>query len=239
MRARPSPRRRIITNFRGEFTRSAVAEYLGITYWSARYWLEKLTQEGILEKHVTPFGARGRRVTYTQREVRKIYYRSQYAVMFYTEEPRTKTPDPIAEFRVTGVSETKGRYDRDELMNDCIYIGVVLAPQTFWIKQKVLVTAREIDEEVDQDELAFSVPVFKLLDYCERYAIFFRSRRGDMWRAIHVDWWMRELPELPAVRRGDYEYDEKRIKEEEEYRIEKGVLRKRFNNTEGRMENVI
>jgi hypothetical protein len=98
--------------------------------------------------------------------------------MFYTDQPRNKTPDPIAEFRVTVVSDTPHGYSVEEFEKACIYIGVILAPQTFWIKQKYKVTASELHEPIDTDELEWSVPVYKKLNYCERYAVFFRSRRG-------------------------------------------------------------
>ncbi|GAI37778.1 unnamed protein product, partial [marine sediment metagenome] len=57
----------------------------------------------------------------------------------------------------------------------CIYVGVILAPQTYWLKQHTLIKADELDEPIDPDELKYSVPVKKRLNYCERYAIFYKS----------------------------------------------------------------
>lgn len=237
LRARLTPRGRILT-LRGEFTRSRVAEALGITYWSARYWTEKLVLEGLLNKRVEVIG-QVRRIFYTQIRVRKVLYRTQYSIMFYKKiEPRSKTPDPIAEFRVTGVSDVRGRYKKEDFQQVCIYTGVILAPQTYWIKQDIYVTADEVDEEIDEDELAYSVSVFKLLNYCERYAVFFKSKMyGSRWRQERPNWW--EGDRLPAETARDYPYNEGIIKSTEEFKISAGVLKKRFSNVEGRMEDVV
>jgi len=222
---------------RGEFTRSQIADALGITYWSARYWSERLVSEGILNKR-TEYIGQARRIFYTQIRVRKVLYRTQYSIMFYKKvEPRSKTPDPIAEFRVTGVSDMRGRYKKEDFQQVCIYTGVILAPQTYWVKQDIRITADELDEEIDEDELAYSVPVFKLLNYCERYAVFFKSKMyGSRWRQTYPNWW--DTERLPAETARDYPYDEKIIKSTEEFKINAGVLKKRFNNTVGRMEDV-
>ncbi len=181
-RVRPGRRSAIIGLFGGSsllgLTRTEVAERLGISYWSARYWLELLSSEGFLKKSVAyTIKGRIRRVTYFL-VVHEIYYRTQFALMFYTEKPRTKTPDPIAEFRVTVVSNQKDRYNIKEFERACIYVGVILAPQTYWIKQQYKITANEKDEPIDVDELTYSVPVHQKLNFAERYAVFFRSRRG-------------------------------------------------------------
>ena len=168
-----------------------------------------------------------------------IYYRTQFAILFYTVVPRTKTPDPIAEFRVTVVSNVKGKYNLQEFERACIYTGIILAPQTYWIKQQFMVTADETDEPIDADELGYSVTVYKKLNYAERYAVFFRSRRGkDSWREEHGYYWTDLSPTLPAPREGDFEYDEAFIKALEEKKILLGVLKVRFDNERGEVESV-
>jgi hypothetical protein len=201
--------------------------------------MELLSKEGFLKKSVTyTVKGRVRRVTYFL-VITVVYYRTQFALMFYTEQPRTKTPDPIAEFRVTVVSNQRGKYDLQEFERACIYVGVILAPQTYWIKQKIRITANEKDEPIDVDELTYSVPVHKKLNYAERYAVFFRSRRGtEAWRQSHIGWWIVETEPLPMPREGDYEYDERFIKEVEEKKILLGALKMRFNNEFGEMESV-
>lgn len=243
VRVRPSPRKRILDFFKymqptEPFTRSEIADRLGITYWSARYWLDKLVSERFLSRKVERIDNR-RRIFYLP-VIAVVYYRTQYAMLFYTEVPRTKTPDPIAEFRVTVVSNRKGRYDLDEFARACIYVGVILAPQTYWIKQKVMITADELDEPIDVDELQYSVHVHKRLDYAERYAVFFRSRRGEKsWRTENPYYWLDPTQKLPAPKSGDYEYDESFIKDLEEKKIALGKLKMRFNNERGQMEDVV
>jgi DNA-binding Lrp family transcriptional regulator len=242
LRVKPSPRDKIVELLRKEpgLTRSQIAERLGITYWAARYWLEKLVKEAILRKEVV-YSVRKfvRRIFYFL-VVPVVYYRTQYAVMFYALVPRTKSPDPIAEVRVTVVSNVKGKYRLEEFERVCIYIGVILAPQTYWMKQEREVTADELDEPIDSDELPYSVPVYKRLNYCERYAVFFRSRRSEeeKWRTKYPYWWATPEAPLPSPREGDFEYDEKFIKDLEEKQIALGQLKMRFNNTEGVEESV-
>jgi len=242
-RVRPGKRNTIIGLFGGSGTlglsRTEVASRLSISYWSARYWLDLLSKEGFLKKSITyTVKGRVRRVTYFL-VIAVVYYRTQYALMFYAEKPRTKTPDPIAEFRVTVVSNQKDRYNLQEFERACIYVGVILAPQTYWIKQKIKITANEKDEPVDIDELTYSVPVHKKLNFAERYAVFFRSRRGtEAWRQAHIGWWIIETEPLPMPREGDYEYDERFIKEVEEKKVLLGALKMRFNNERGEMESV-
>lgn len=242
-RVRPGRRSAIIDLFKGSalfgLTRTDVETQLGISYDSARYWLELLTKEKFVEKRVTwTIRPHLRRVTYYL-VVPVVYYRTQFALMFYTEKPRTKTPDPIAEFRVTVVSNQRDRYDLLEFERACIYVGVILAPQTYWIKQQYMITANEKDEPIDVDELVFSVPIHKRLNFAERYAVFFRSRRGtEAWRQAHIGWWLVSTEPLPMPREGDYEYAEDFIKSLEEKKIALGALKMRFNNSEGVMESV-
>jgi len=244
VRIRISPRESILKIFEllrieDSVTRSVIAGTLGISYWSARYWLEKLAEEKLIRKEVVYIGRKVRRVYYFK-VVPVIYYRTQYAMLFYVEAPRTKSPDPIAEFRVVAVSNRKGRWRLDEFERTCIYIGVILSPQTYWIKQKYMVTADEEDEPIDPDELVWSVPAKKMLNYAERYAVFFRSRRTaeEYWRVEHPYYWADPTAPLPAPRTGDYEYDENVIKSVEEKKIALGVLKMRFNNERGIMESV-
>lgn len=240
IRVRPSPREKILALLKIEegLTRTDVAVRLGISYWSTRYWLEKLASENFLRKEVMMIGRAIRRIRYFFIPP-KVYYRTQYAMMFYAEAPRTKSPDPIAEFRVTVVSQKPDAYSLEEFERACIYVGVILSPQTYWIKQKWEVTADEKDEQIDPDELQYSVPVFKRLNYAERYAVFFRSRRPDeeKWRTLYPFWWA-EAKHLPAPREGDFEYDEAYIKRLEEQKIALGTLKMRFNNELGVMESV-
>jgi hypothetical protein len=241
IRGRPSSREKIIALLKVEqgLTRSEVAGVLGITYWSARYWLEKMVSEKFLRKEITMVGRAIRRIRYFF-VIPKIYYRTQYAIMFYAEAPRTKSPDPIAEFRVTAVSNKPDAYRLEEFERACIYIGVILSPQTYWIKQKQEVTADEKDEPIDVDELQYSVPVHKRLNFAERYAVFFRSRRPDeeKWSTLYPYWWADPNQPLPAPREGDFEYDEAYIKRLEEQKIALGALKIRFNNELGVMESV-
>jgi len=241
VRVRPSPRDDILRLFTANIglTRTDVSKRLDISYWRSRYWMELLAEEKFLRKSVT-YTVKGyvRRVTYFL-IIPEIYFRTQLAIMFYAEIPRSKTPDPIAEFRVTVVSNRKGMYNLQEFERACIYTGVILAPQTYWIKQQFKITANENDEPIDVDELTYSVPVHKRLDFAERYAVFFRSRRGDeSWRQTHIVWWLVETEPLPMPREGDYEYDERFIKDVEEKKILLGALKVRFNNEKGEMESV-
>ena len=160
--------------------------------------------------------------------------------MFYALVPRTKSPDPIAEMRVTVVSNRRGQYKLEELERACIYVGVILAPQTYWIKQEREVTADELDEPIDPDELQYSVTAYKRLNYCERYAVFFRSRRSEdeKWRVKYPYWWVTPDAPLPLPREGDFEYGEVYIKDLEEKKIMLGVLHMKFNNELGVMESV-
>ena len=166
------------------------------------------------------------------RAILKVYYRTSYAEMYYSEKPRGKTPDPIAEVRVTVVSDEKGRYKEalKRMRDVCIYTMMIMAPQTWWLKQPYEVTAYEEDEMIDQDELEQSVPVYGRLNYAERYVVFFRSRREShkWWRREEPFWWERRV--FPEPEEGDYEYDEKAIKERENFFVETGVARLRFNN---------
>lgn len=248
MRIRPSLKEeilRLVQAYPG-VTRSEVAAMLDVSYGKTRYWLDVLTREKKLRRLVSwiirPYM---RRVAYYSivplPPPPKVYYRTQYAVMYYADIPEEKTPDPIAEMRVTVVSDKPGQYDIEAFDRVCIYIGVVLAPQTYWIAQLSVVTAYEKDEEIDVDELELSVPVYKKLNFAERYACFFRSRREgrEMWRRVHPEWWKDEKAPVPAPRSGDFEYDEEFIKAQEKRLMGLRVLRYRFNNIIGEMESVV
>ena len=241
MRIKPSPNGKILDILKKEpgLTRTQIAERLGRTYWSARYWLEKLVTEKFLRKEVFVVGRAIRRITYFFVPP-VVLYRTQFAIMFYSSVPRTKTPDPIAEMRVTVVSNRPGQYRLEEFERACIYVGVILAPQTYWIKQEMEITADELDEPIDPDELEYSVPAYKRLNYCERYAVFFRSRRSDeeKWRVKNPYWWVTPEAPLPLPREGDFEYSEIFIKDLEEKKIALGVLHVRFNNELGVEESV-
>ena len=96
-RVRPSPRENILklVKERPGISRSEIATELGISYDSVRYWTERLVKEKLIESRTTwiirPYL---RRISYYP-IVAVVYYRTQYAVMFYAAAPRTKTPDPI------------------------------------------------------------------------------------------------------------------------------------------------
>jgi hypothetical protein len=241
IRVRPSPRQSILSLFETEksLTRSEIAARLGISYFSARYWLEKLASEGLIQKEVTFIGRNVRRIIYHPLPV-EFYYRTQYAIMFYTLIPRSESPDPIAEFRVTVVSDKRGKYNLDEFKDACIHIGIILSPQTYWIKQEMEITADELDEPIDKDELDYSVPVFRMLNYAERYAVFFKSKKHDedKWRVKYPYWWADKTLPLPAPEKEDYEYAEDYIKSLERKKAALGALKMMFNNEEGRLEPV-
>lgn len=244
IRVRKSPREAIIKLMNSilagmRISRSEVAGVVDITYWSARYWLEKLAEERVIRKEIIPISPKARRIYY-YRIISVYLYRTQYSLCFYTEIPRTKTPDPIAEFRVTVVSDRKEQYDLEEFKMACIYIGVTLAPQTYWIKQETIVTADELDEPIDPDELSWSVPAKKKLNYAERYAIFFKSKQGEdhWWRKEAPYYWADPLAKLPAPGSGDYEYGEDFIKALEMKKVALGILKMKFNNERGEMESV-
>ena len=244
MRVRPSRSEPILAliSARTELTRSQVAEALNISYFSARYWLDKLADEKLIRKEIRQRGNLRRIFYYSIIPlIGEVYYRTQYALMFYTEKPRTKTPDPIAEFRVTGVSERRVKYSIDEFKAVVIHVGIILAPQTWWIKQQIKVTAYELDEPIDKDELHHSVRIYGKLNYCERNAVFFKSRiKEGMWRAEenNLYWWLGERIRLPAPRMGDYLYAEEFIKDVENRKAALGALKKKFNNELGVLEVV-
>jgi len=240
VRVRPSPAKQIIDLVKAYpgITRTELAAMLDRSYWSIRYWCDKLEKEGkIKAKRIWTVRHTVRRVEYYPVKPPGVYYRTQVALMFYARVPRRKTPDPIAEFRVCVVSDKEGMYDIHKLERACLYIGVILAPQTYWIKQESIVTAREIDEPIDPDELELSVPVYKRLNYAERYACFFRSRResSEWWRNEVPDYWEYEEAPVPLPRKGDYEYDEKYIKAQEDTLVKAKFLKYRFDNRRGEM----
>lgn len=241
VRIRPSPRNEILSLFKTEapFTRTEVANRLGISYWSARYWLDLLASEDLLSMKRFYIGDFVRRVLY-YRVLPKIYFRTQYAMMFYSENPRDETPDPIAEFRVTVVSDRRGAYKLEEFRDACIHVGIILSPQTYWIKQGIEITADELDEPIDTDELPYSVPVFNSLNYAERYAVFFKSKKyeEDKWRTKFAFWWADKTKPLPAPDKGDYEYAEDYIKQLEQKKAALKILKYTFNNRKGVLEPV-
>jgi len=243
IRVRPAKKEPILNFMRlyeesERISRTQITEQLQISYYSSRYWMEKLAEEGLVTKEVVERG-KVRRVYYHRVLPKEYLYRTQLALMFYTKQPRTKTPDPIAEFRCTVVSPIKGVYSEEEFEKNCIYVGVIMAPQTWWIKQEYKIVASELDEPIDKDEVKYSVPVFGKLNYCERYAIFFKSRQGDeMYRHSRLEWWLEEKLVIPVPRTGDYEYNEVVIKRTEESMINAGELKSRFNNILGVMERI-
>lgn len=165
-----------------------------------------------------------------------VYYRTQLAIMFYEEKPKGKTPDPIAEVRITAVSDEKGRYSTEDFERAIYHLmGRILAPQTYWRGRLYKVTAFELDEEIEEDELPLSVPVYKRLNYAERHAVFYRSRREpkDYFRVEVPEYWTK--PIAPEPRSGDYVYNEEWIKSQELDLLMRGVIRTYFDNTEGRV----
>lgn len=173
-----------------------------------------------------------------ERFARKVVtglYRTQYAEMYYVEDPRSKTPTPIAEFRVTGVSRERGHYRIEEFRRVLRHMGIIHSMTAPWKMMfnewlevvETKVTASEQDETIDEDELASSVPVYRSIDYAERYSCWYRSRRGMEWEEDYA-------PE--PVREGtphDYEYGEKWYKDRERELMARGRLRQRFDNVRG------
>lgn len=257
IRTRRSKRYEIIELFkaRNGLTRSQVATAVGISYAGARYHLERLVEDAILVKrvHVYSLNKRGvevRRITYFTTLVTPpsdVYYRTQLALLFYTETPRNQTPDPIAEFRVTVVSDKKLQYSPDELKIACIYVGVILAPQTWWARPedikndkpaiKHTIRAWEYDEPIDKDELKDSVPVYGRLNYAERQAVFFKSKKYSKWQTSNPLYWLSRI--FPNPQTGDYLYNEDIIKKTEQTRVNLKTLKVIFDNIKGRMESVL
>jgi len=170
-----------------------------------------------------------------------MLYRTQLAVLFYEELPKGKTPDPIAEARITAVSDEKGRFDIEEFGKAITHMMIILSPQTYWIERKKRVVAFEVDEPIMEDELELSVPYSKRINFAERYAVFFRSRRDrSKWlrEEVGLDYWFLpsdDLRKMVKPRRGDYEYDEGYIKKVESELFEAGRIRTIFDNEEGRL----
>jgi hypothetical protein len=201
--------------------------------------MELLVKEGFLKRQDIMVGRAIRRILYTYMPL-VILYRTQVTMMFYAKAPSAKTPDPIAEFRVTAVSQKPGQYDIEEFKRACIYVGVVLASQTYWMKQEVEITADEKDEPIDTDELRYSVPAYQRLNFAERYAVFFRSRRDEdrKWKNLYPYWWTDPNVPRPSPDKGDFEYDEKYIRDLELKKILLGALKMKFDNERGIVESV-
>lgn len=170
------------------------------------------------------------------------YYRTQVAVMFCSEEPRVKTPDPIGSFRVTVVSDIRGKYNPVDLRKVVRYTMFVMTPWVNWkeaIESRLvseIYVAEEIDEPIDVDELENSVPVYKKLHYAERVVTFFSSRRDkSQWFRVEMADYIKKK-KLPDSRTGDYVYDEGQIKNIENERFMSRRVRTRFNNEKGVLE---
>lgn len=144
-------------------------------------------------------------------------YRSSAMICFYTETPRAKTPDPIAEARVTVVSAEPGRWPKEKLRKLLIATMIAVAPQTYW-SELGRIEAYEIDEEIDEDELESSVPLVRAVDTPERQVVFFCSRKHveHWWRLDRPEYWVEGV--VPEPRYGDYIYNEFDIRRLEEWR---------------------
>ena len=171
------------------YARRDIAEKFRISRHTAARKLDELVMEGKLYR-VYEF------VYFPIWYYYPYYYRTQVAVIVYAREPGTKTPDPIAEVRVTCVSMEPGKYDPDQLEKAVLHTLVLLNPKSYW-KEKIdlgelLVeyTAREVDEKIEADEVADSLPCFWRVGYCERMAVFYRSRRESKLRYIYDEWWL-------------------------------------------------
>lgn len=147
------------------------------------------------------------------------FYRSTLVRVYYTGNQRKGTPSPIAEFRITVVSNTRGRWNPTFFGNSITHAGIVIAPQTFWNDLEVL-ERYEVDELIMPDEVSSSVPVFKTLDFAERLAIFYTSRK-DPTKYLDVqvpNWQSLPTSELIATVKentGDFVYDECNIRARE------------------------
>lgn len=92
MSLRPSPRQRIldfVSHALTSVTRSMVAEYLGISYWAARYYLEKLAAEGFIQKQYV-YTDTMRRVFYSPVPVKAKLYRVK--IRLYNDVMSVETP---------------------------------------------------------------------------------------------------------------------------------------------------
>ena len=182
-----------------------------------------------------------------------VLYRSILALLVYARYPDKKTPDPICEVRVTGVSHVKKKWDIEKWYSVCLTALICLNPFSYWAEMlntgalNIVVKAYERDEEIDPDELPLSVPVYERLNWAERYVCFYASRRYRKWRDEHPDWWV--VREFPPVTANDYEYDEYDIKIREEDLLKPpearsfwpeygGFLRSKFDNEKGRQVKV-
>jgi len=171
-------------------TRREIAEECNIPYGVASRILDKLVRKGELYREA----------------VRKIlgfpieyhyypyYYRTQSAWIIYASEPGGKTPDPLCEVRTVGVSKYPGKYRVENFRKVNIFTLHLLSPQTYW---KELIDTGELlvnyigeeqDEKIDADEVTDSLPCFWRIGYCERMAIFYRSRREQKLRDYMPDW---------------------------------------------------
>jgi len=182
--------------------------------------------------------------------IRKYYRTMLYLVFRTVEAPKDKTPDPLFGIRITVVSDVKGKYNIERFRPVIYHTGIIIAPQTHWkdlIERGVFETveiAAEIDEEIDVDELGKSVPIYKRLNYAERVAVFFSSKREKKWRQTKPRWWRDKLlpdiipemtPEGLVNVPFDYVYNEERIKSDEELAFRRRRVRSRFDNQRGEL----
>lgn len=176
-------------------TRTEIMEVFGLDYIRATRILEKLVGDGKLYREAI------RRILWIPVLYcyYPFYYRTQLAWIIYAREPDTKTPDPLVEIRTTGVSKYPGKYSLDKFKKVNIFTLKLLAPQTYWKElietgeMLVKYIGMEQDEKIDADEVTDSLPCHWRVEYCERMAIFYRSRREEKLRAYIPDWMHRPI----------------------------------------------
>lgn len=145
----------------------------------------------------------------------EICYRTQLAYLYVSKAKREGTPEVIAEFRVWGVSDEKGKYqiakfDRVIMQMERIFKGEGKKPKKWLASLDKVIKASEEDEEIDCDEARME------LNYALRGAAFRDEIGGkDAW-----------------------ERDERWIKLREKEMLDTEQLVTRFDNDEGELVNV-
>lgn len=143
-------------------------------------------------------------------------YRTQLAYLYVAQTRRDRTPEVVAEFRVWGVSDIKGKYeiskfDRVILQTERIMKGMGKKPINWLLSIKKTIKASEQDEEIDCDEAKSE------LNYALR-GVAFRGEYGT---------------------EDATEFDESLIKHTEKKMIANGLLKTRFDNESGSLKNII
>jgi len=94
MSVRPVPRQRILDFVNKALlpvTRTQIADYFGVSYWSARYYLDKLTEEGLIRRDYI-YTDTLRRVIYVPVPVPIIPKFHRVKIRLYNDSISTETP---------------------------------------------------------------------------------------------------------------------------------------------------